>query len=131
MTNFPKWQDARDDIVAGAGDDKAVAQARHRNQAYIDGHRLAERRKAPGLTQADVANLLLHPVAVAHFQHLSARSWHRCWPRRTRTWAPRRPAAFGTVERSAAAVVAAGPVIRAGLARWREAARLRSAAHGG
>ena len=39
MTNFPKWQDVRDDIVAGAGGEQAVAGARHRNQAYIDGHR--------------------------------------------------------------------------------------------
>ena len=55
MTNFPKWQDVRDDIVAGAGGEQAVAGARHRNQAYIDGYRPAERRKALGLTQADVA----------------------------------------------------------------------------
>ena len=55
MTNFPKWQDVRDDIVAGAGGEQAVTEARHRNQAYIDGHRLAERRKALGLTQANVA----------------------------------------------------------------------------
>ena len=55
MTNFPKWQDVRGDIVAGAGGEETVTQARHRNQAYIDGHRLAERRKALGLTQAEVA----------------------------------------------------------------------------
>jgi DNA-binding XRE family transcriptional regulator len=55
MTNFPKWQDVRDGIVAGAGGEEAVTGARHRNQAYIDGYRLAERRKALGLTQAQVA----------------------------------------------------------------------------
>ena len=55
MTNFPKWQDVREDVVAGSGGEQAVAEARHRNQAYIDGHRLAERRKALGLTQAEVA----------------------------------------------------------------------------
>jgi DNA-binding XRE family transcriptional regulator len=55
MTNFPRWQDVRDDLVAGAGGEQAVTAARHRNQAYIDGRRLAERRKALGLTQADVA----------------------------------------------------------------------------
>lgn len=55
MTSFPRWQDVRADIVAGAGGEEAVAEARHRNQAYIDGHRLAERRKALGLTQAEVA----------------------------------------------------------------------------
>ena len=55
MSNFPKWQDVRAGIVAGAGGEEAITQARHRNQAYIDGHRLAERRKALGLTQAQVA----------------------------------------------------------------------------
>jgi hypothetical protein len=48
MTNFPKWQDVRDDVVVGAGGEETVTRARHRNQAYIDGHRLAERRKALG-----------------------------------------------------------------------------------
>ncbi len=55
MSNFPKWQDIRSGIVAGAGGEEAVTEARRRNQAYIDGHRLAERRKALGLTQAQVA----------------------------------------------------------------------------
>ena len=55
MTNFPKWQDVRDGIVAGVGGEEAVTEARRRNQAYIDGHQLAERRKALGLTQAQVA----------------------------------------------------------------------------
>jgi DNA-binding XRE family transcriptional regulator len=55
MTNFPTWHDVREDIVAGAGGERAVTEARHRNQAYIDGHRLAERRRALGFTQADVA----------------------------------------------------------------------------
>ncbi|HEY3877558.1 MAG TPA: helix-turn-helix transcriptional regulator [Trebonia sp.] len=55
MTNFPRWQDVRDGIVAGVGGEEVLAEARHRNQAYIDGHRLAERRKTLGLTQADVA----------------------------------------------------------------------------
>jgi hypothetical protein len=50
MTNFPRWQDVRDDIVAGAGGEQAVTEARQRNQAYIDGHRLAERRRALSLT---------------------------------------------------------------------------------
>jgi DNA-binding XRE family transcriptional regulator len=55
MTEFPRWQDVRGGIVAGAGGEEAVAEARNRNQAYIDGHRLAERRKAMGLTQAQAA----------------------------------------------------------------------------
>lgn len=55
MTNFPKWSEVRADVVAAAGGEDAVAEARKRNQAYIDGHRLAERRKALGLSQTDVA----------------------------------------------------------------------------
>lgn len=55
MTNFPKWSEVRASIVADAGGEQAVAEARKRNQAYIDGHRLAERRTALGLTQAEVA----------------------------------------------------------------------------
>ena len=55
MTEFPRWQDVRNGIVAGAGGEEAIAEARNRNQAYIDGHRLAERRKAEGLTQAQAA----------------------------------------------------------------------------
>lgn len=55
MTNFPKWSDVRADLVAGAGGEEAVVEARKRNQAYIDGHRLTERRKTLGLSQTDVA----------------------------------------------------------------------------
>jgi DNA-binding XRE family transcriptional regulator len=54
VTNFPRWQDVRAGVVAGSGGEEAVAEARQRNQAYIDGHRLADRRKALGLTQAEV-----------------------------------------------------------------------------
>ena len=56
MTNFPKWSEVRADVVAAAGGEEAVAEARKRNQAYIDRHRLAERRKAVGLSQTDVAD---------------------------------------------------------------------------
>ncbi|MFF4236870.1 MULTISPECIES: helix-turn-helix domain-containing protein [Actinomadura] len=56
MTNFPKWSDVRADVVEGAGGERGVAEARKRNQAYIDGHRLAERRKAIGLSQKEVAD---------------------------------------------------------------------------
>lgn len=55
MTNFPKWSDVRSGIVADAGGEQVVAEARKRNQAYIDGHRLAERRTALDLTQVEVA----------------------------------------------------------------------------
>ena len=56
MTNFPKWTDVRASVVAGAGGEEGVAEARKRNQAYIDSHRLADRRKTLGLSQADVAD---------------------------------------------------------------------------
>jgi len=55
MTEFPRWQDVRGGIVAGAGGEEAITEARNRNQSYIDGRRLAERRKALGLTQAQAA----------------------------------------------------------------------------
>ncbi|MGW5350553.1 helix-turn-helix domain-containing protein [Streptomyces sp. NPDC004031] len=55
MTDFPKWSDVRAGVVADAGGEEAVAEARRRNQAYVDGHRLAERRTALGLSQSDVA----------------------------------------------------------------------------
>ncbi|WP_205718700.1 helix-turn-helix domain-containing protein [Actinomadura sp. WMMA1423] len=56
MTKFPEWSEVRADVVAAAGGEGAVTEARRRNQAYIDGHRLAERRKAVGLSQTDVAD---------------------------------------------------------------------------
>lgn len=56
MTKFPKWSDVRADVAAGAGGEEGIAEARKRNQAYIDGHRLAERRKSLGLSQSDVAD---------------------------------------------------------------------------
>jgi DNA-binding XRE family transcriptional regulator len=58
MKKFPKWSDVRADVVAGAGGEEAVTEARKRNQAQIDGYRLAERRKSLGLTQNDVAELM-------------------------------------------------------------------------
>jgi DNA-binding XRE family transcriptional regulator len=54
VTSYRKWSDVRDELVVEAGGEEKVAEARQRNQAYIDGHRLAERRKALGLSQAQV-----------------------------------------------------------------------------
>jgi hypothetical protein len=48
MSSYPKWQDVRADVVANAGGEEAIAEARLRNQASIDGYRLAERRKCSG-----------------------------------------------------------------------------------
>lgn len=50
MTDFPKWSDVRAGIVADAGGEEAVAEARRRHQAYIDAYRLTERRTALGLS---------------------------------------------------------------------------------
>jgi DNA-binding XRE family transcriptional regulator len=58
VTDFPKWNDVRAGLVAEAGGEERVAEARRRNQAYIDGHRLAERRKALEMTQSEVAELM-------------------------------------------------------------------------
>jgi DNA-binding XRE family transcriptional regulator len=55
MSNLPKWSDVRAGIVADAGGEQAVAEARQRNHTYSDGHRLADRRTALDLTQAEVA----------------------------------------------------------------------------
>jgi DNA-binding XRE family transcriptional regulator len=55
MTDFPTWNEVRAGIVEGAGGEEAIAEARRHNQAYIDGHRLSERRKALDLTQSEVA----------------------------------------------------------------------------
>lgn len=49
-----KWQDVRPGVVAEVGE-AALADAHQRNQAYIDAHRLAERRTILGLTQVHVA----------------------------------------------------------------------------
>ncbi|WP_157529958.1 hypothetical protein [Microtetraspora niveoalba] len=53
MTGFPKWSDIRADIVADSGGEEAVAEARRRDQAYIDGFRPAERPKRLGLSQTE------------------------------------------------------------------------------
>jgi hypothetical protein len=47
MTNFPEWRDVRADIVADVGEE-AIAEARRRNQAHIDAHRLAETAQGTG-----------------------------------------------------------------------------------
>ncbi|MBW6433217.1 helix-turn-helix transcriptional regulator [Actinoplanes hulinensis] len=55
MTEFPLWKDVRAEFVEKAGGEERITEARRRQQAYIDGYRLAERRKAFGFTQAEVA----------------------------------------------------------------------------
>ncbi|BCJ42860.1 hypothetical protein GCM10010168_04000 [Actinoplanes ianthinogenes] len=55
MTGYHKWSDIRAEFLAQPGAEEALAKARRKNQAYVDGYHLAERRKAIGLTQAEVA----------------------------------------------------------------------------
>ena len=55
MTRLTKWSDIRADVVARHGEE-ALTEAHERTQAYIDGHRLAQRRTELGLTQQDVAD---------------------------------------------------------------------------
>lgn len=55
MAGHSKWSDVRPQVVAELGGEQVVAEARQRQQAYIDAYRLAERRTALGLTQAEVA----------------------------------------------------------------------------
>ena len=50
------WKAIRPELVEGLGGEAVVAEAHLRNQTYIDARRLAERRSALGLTQADVAD---------------------------------------------------------------------------
>ncbi len=50
-----KWKEIRPQLVQGLGGEAVVAEAHLRNQTHIDGQRLAARRTALGLTQADVA----------------------------------------------------------------------------
>ncbi|GII93929.1 hypothetical protein Ssi02_41600 [Sinosporangium siamense] len=55
MGKFPKWVDVRPDIVASAGGEEAVAEARRRNQAHIDRYRLSERQKDTRSAQLEVS----------------------------------------------------------------------------
>ncbi len=55
MAGDSKWSDIRPQVVAELGGEQVAAQAHRRQQAYIDAYRLAERRTALGLTQAEVA----------------------------------------------------------------------------
>ena len=63
MTRYAKWNDvkARGRAVDSRTDaERATGQqvARERREAYVRGHQLAEMRKASGVTQAGLAELL-------------------------------------------------------------------------
>jgi DNA-binding XRE family transcriptional regulator len=56
MTNYSRWKDIRADQVARAGGEDAVAAGKQEMLSQVVGHRLAEVRRARGLTQQDVAD---------------------------------------------------------------------------
>jgi DNA-binding XRE family transcriptional regulator len=63
MTDYAKWKDVK--AKARAADPRTAAErttgkaaARDRRESYVRGHQLAEMRKAAGITQAGLAELL-------------------------------------------------------------------------
>ncbi|MEV1055751.1 helix-turn-helix transcriptional regulator [Micromonospora chalcea] len=56
MSNYSRWQDIRADHVARAGGEEAVDAGKQQLLAEVIGHRLAEVRRARGLTQQQVAD---------------------------------------------------------------------------
>ena len=56
MTGYTRWKDVRADFVARAGGEEAVEAGKQELLASVLGHRLAEVRKARGLTQQQVAD---------------------------------------------------------------------------
>jgi transcriptional regulator with XRE-family HTH domain len=55
VAEYHKWSDIRAGFLKEPGAEEALAEARRETQAYIDGYRLTERRKALKLTQTEVA----------------------------------------------------------------------------
>lgn len=55
MTGYAKWSDVRAEHVARAGGEEAVAAGKEELLAEVVGRRLAEARRARGLTQQQVA----------------------------------------------------------------------------
>jgi DNA-binding XRE family transcriptional regulator len=56
MSDYARWQDIRAGHVARAGGEEAVEAGKQELLAEIIGHRLAEVRRARGLTQQQVAD---------------------------------------------------------------------------
>ncbi|MFF5077214.1 helix-turn-helix domain-containing protein [Actinoplanes sp. NPDC000266] len=55
MSGYKKWSDIRADFVEKAGGEEAFEQGKQELLATVVGHRLAEVRRARGLTQQQVA----------------------------------------------------------------------------
>ncbi|MDT0265366.1 helix-turn-helix transcriptional regulator [Streptomyces sp. DSM 44915] len=56
MSGYTRWQDIRAEYVARAGGEEAVREGKEGLLAELTGRRLAELRRARGLTQQDVAD---------------------------------------------------------------------------
>lgn len=56
MSGFTRWQDIRAEHVERAGGENAVRAGKEELPAVVTGRRLAELRRARGLTQQDVAD---------------------------------------------------------------------------
>ncbi|MFV2086398.1 helix-turn-helix domain-containing protein [Micromonospora sp. LOL_021] len=56
MTSYTRWSDVRSAYVERAGGEEAVEAGKRELLATVVGHRLAEVRKARGLTQQQVAD---------------------------------------------------------------------------
>ncbi|MCW3838729.1 helix-turn-helix domain-containing protein [Micromonospora yasonensis] len=56
MSDYSRWQDIRAEHVARAGGEEAVEAGKQELLAEVIGHRLAEVRRARGLTQQQVAD---------------------------------------------------------------------------
>lgn len=56
MTSYPRWSEIRADHVERAGGEQAVEAGKQELLATVVGHRLAEVRRARGLTQQQVAD---------------------------------------------------------------------------
>jgi len=56
MTGYTRWSDIRGEFVERAGGESAVEAGKQELLATVVGHRLAEVRKARGLTQQQVAD---------------------------------------------------------------------------
>jgi DNA-binding XRE family transcriptional regulator len=55
MSGYVRWRDIRDQQVARAGGEPSVEAGKQELLAQVQGRRLAEIRRARGLTQAEVA----------------------------------------------------------------------------
>lgn len=70
MSGSVSWRDIRDQEVERAGGEESVAAGKQELLAEVQGHRLAEIRRARGLTQAQVAERM--GVTKGRISHIAA-----------------------------------------------------------